>query len=152
MALFTLTINGQAHTLEAEPDMPLLWVLRDLLGYTGTKYSCGMGVCGVCTVHIDGQPRRSCVVSVGNLSGNEITTIEGLLPHGTHPVQKAWLDENVVQCGYCQPGQIMMAVALLASTNNPTDAEIEEAMSGVLCRCGTYQRIRQAIRNASREM
>lgn len=152
MALLTLTVNGQTYTTDADPAMPLLWVLRDLLGFTGTKYGCGIGLCGSCTVLIDGQPQRSCTVSIGNLAGGQITTIEGLSPDGRHPLQQAWLDEHVTQCGYCQPGQIMTAVALLTSTPNPTDAEIDSAMAGALCRCGTYQRIRQAIRRAAEEM
>jgi len=150
--LLTLTVNGQTYPTEADPAMPLLWVLRDLLGLTGTKYGCGIGLCGACTVHIDGQPRRSCITSVGGLAGSQITTIEGLSPDGSHPLQQAWLEENVTQCGYCQPGQIMTAVSLLTTNPNPTDAEIERAMADVLCRCGTYQRIRQAIRRVAEEM
>ena len=152
MALLTLAVNGQTFTIEAEPDMPLLWLLRDLLGLTGTKYGCGIGLCGTCTVHVDGEPRRSCVLPAGGLVGSQITTIEGLSPDGSHPLQKAWLAENVTQCGYCQPGQIMTAVSLLATNPNPTDAEIDSVMTSVLCRCGTYQRIRQAIRQAAEEM
>lgn len=131
--------------------MPLLWLLRDQLGLTGAKYGCGIGLCGSCTVHVDGQPRRSCVTTVGSLAGNEITTIEGLSSDGRHLLQRIWQDENVTQCGYCQPGQIMTAVSLLNAIPNPTDAEIDSAMATVLCRCGTYQRIRRAIRRASLE-
>lgn len=152
MALLTLTVNGQTYTTEADPAMPLLWLLRDLFGLTGTKYGCGIGLCGACTVHIDGQPRRSCITSVGDLPGRQIATIEGLSPDGSHPLQRAWLEEQVTQCGYCQPGQIMTAVSLLTTNPNPTDAEIDSAMADVLCRCGTYQRIRQAIRRAAEEM
>lgn len=151
-ALLTLTVNGQTYTIDAEPNMPLLWLLRDLLGLTGTKYGCGIGLCGICTVHIDGQPRRSCITFVRNLASGQITTIEGLSPDGNHPLQQAWLDENVMQCGYCQTGQIMTAVSLLTGNPNPTDAEIDRAMADVLCRCGTYQRIRQAIRRAAEGM
>jgi isoquinoline 1-oxidoreductase alpha subunit len=149
MASMTLTVNGTKHTVEASPDMPLLWVLRDTLGLTGTKYSCGVGLCGSCTVHLDGEPRRSCIVPVSEAADSEITSIEGLSPDGNHPLQQAWMAENVVQCGYCQPGQLMAAAALLAKNPNPTDADIDAAMSGNLCRCGTYQRIRRAIHRAA---
>ncbi|MCP5101571.1 MAG: (2Fe-2S)-binding protein [Chloroflexi bacterium] len=149
--MLTLTINGQDYDFDADVNMPLLWVLRDLLGLTGTKYGCGMGLCGSCTVHIDGHPRHACVTPVGNLEGETIVTIEGLASDEHHPLQKVWLDEFVSQCGYCQPGQLMTAAALLASSSNLTDAEIDDAMSGVLCRCGTYQRIRKAIRRAVEE-
>ncbi|MBN1967334.1 MAG: (2Fe-2S)-binding protein [Anaerolineae bacterium] len=145
----TLTINGKEYTVEADPDMPLLWVLRDLVGLTGTKYSCGRGLCGSCTVHKDGQPIRSCVTPVGSIGASAITTIEGLSPDGTHPVQQAWIAESVTQCGYCQPGQIMQAAALLAENPDPTDDEIDAAMSNNLCRCGTYPRIRRAIHRAA---
>jgi isoquinoline 1-oxidoreductase alpha subunit len=145
----TLTINGETHTVEVSPDMPLLWVLRDIVGLTGTKYSCGQGLCGACTVHADGQAIRSCVSTVSEVASMNITTIEGLSPDGEHPLQKAWVDESVAQCGYCAPGQIMTAAALLEVTPNPTDEDIDVAMSGNLCRCGTYQRIRRAIHSAA---
>lgn len=149
MAKITLKINGQSHTVEAEPDMPLLWALRDNLELTGTKYSCGIGLCGSCTVHVDGEAVRSCITKLSEVEGKEITTIEGLSDDLSHPVQQAWLDEQVPQCGYCQPGQIMTAAALLKKNPNPNDDDISDAMSGVLCRCGTYQRIRQAIKTAA---
>lgn len=146
--MITLQVNGTAHEIEADPAMPLLWALRDLLGLTGTKYSCGISVCGACTVLVEGKPVRSCVTPVSTVSGKAITTIEGLSPDRSHPVQRAWLEEQVPQCGYCQSGQILSAVALLNTTPEPTDADIDTAMSGVLCRCGTYQRIRKAIKRA----
>jgi len=149
MPVYQITINGQVVEIEAEAEMPLLWALRDLLGLTGTKYSCGMGICGTCTVLIDGLPVRSCITPVSSLTGKSILTIEGLSPDVTHPLQKAWLEEQVTQCGYCQPGQILTAAALLEKNPAPTDAEIDSAMSGVLCRCGTYQRIRKAIHRAA---
>lgn len=152
MPSFDLQVNGQAYPVDAEAQMPLLWVLRDLLGLTGTKFSCGMGLCGSCTVLIDGEPTRSCVTLVENAAGKTITTIEGLSPDGTHPLQKAWLEEHVTQCGYCQPGQIMNAAALLQKNPHPSDADIDNAMSDVLCRCGTYQRIRKAIHRAAEEV
>lgn len=144
-----LTINGKQHDVEAPPTMPLLWVIRDLVGLTGTKFGCGIAQCGACTVHIDGVPRRSCVTSVSSVEGKQITTIEGLSPDGSHPVQRAWADLDVVQCGYCQSGQIMAAAALLADKPTPSDADIDDAMTGNLCRCGTYQRIRDAVHRAS---
>ena len=147
--MITLQINGKQHQLDADPAMPLLWALRDLLGLTGTKYSCGISVCGACTVLVEGKPVRSCVTPVSAVSGKTITTIEGLSTDRSHPVQQAWLEEQVPQCGYCQSGQIMAAVALLNSKSQPTDADIDAAMSGVLCRCGTYQRIRKAIKRAA---
>ena len=147
--MIPLQINGKQHQLEADPAMPLLWALRDLLGLTGTKYSCGISVCGACTVLVEGKPVRSCVTPVSAVSGKAITTIEGLSADRSHPVQQAWLEEQVPQCGYCQSGQIMAAVALLNSKSQPTDADIDAAMSGVLCRCGTYQRIRKAIKRAA---
>ena len=147
--MITLQINGKQHQLEADPAMPLLWALRDLLGLTGTKYSCGISVCGACTVLVEGKPVRSCITPVSAVSGKTITTIEGLSTDRSHPVQQAWLEEQVPQCGYCQSGQIMAAVALLNSKSQPTDADIDAAMSGVLCRCGTYQRIRKAIKRAA---
>ena len=147
--MITLQINGKQYQLEADPAMPLLWALRDLLGLTGTKYSCGIAVCGACTVLVEGKPVRSCVTPVSAVSGKAITTIEGLSADRSHPVQQAWLEEQVPQCGYCQSGQIMSAVALLNSKPQPTDADIDAAMSGVLCRCGTYLRIRKAIKRAA---
>jgi isoquinoline 1-oxidoreductase subunit alpha len=146
----TLTINGEAKSFDAPADMPLLWVLRDILGMTGTKFGCGIAQCGACTVHIDGKAVRSCVLPVGALSGRTITTIEGVGATASGAkVQKAWLDLEVIQCGYCQPGQIMSASALLASTPNPDDSDIDAAMSGNICRCGTYVRIRAAIKQAA---
>jgi isoquinoline 1-oxidoreductase alpha subunit len=146
----TLTINGEQRSFDAPADMPLLWVLRDIIGLTGTKYGCGIAQCGACTVHVDGKPVRSCVLPVGALNGRTITTIEGIAasPAGAK-VQKAWLDLEVIQCGYCQSGQIMSAAALLASTPNPDDSDINAAMSGNICRCGTYVRIREAIKLAA---
>jgi aerobic-type carbon monoxide dehydrogenase small subunit (CoxS/CutS family) len=131
--------------------MPLLWAIRDLLGLTGTKFGCGIGACGACTVHLDGQPIRSCALPVGSVGNRRVTTIEGLSPDGRGPLQRAWIEEDVPQCGYCQAGQIMSAAALLARTSAPTDAEIDQAMNGNLCRCGTYPRIRRAIHRAVRE-
>ena len=145
----TLKINGKDVPVDVAPDTPLLWVLRDALGYTGTKFGCGIGQCGACTVHLDGQPARSCQVPLSAVTGKAITTIEGLSADGSHPVQRAWIQEQVPQCGYCQSGQIMSAVALLAKTPKPTDADIDAAMSGNICRCGTYQRIRKAIHTAA---
>lgn len=149
MAGFTLTINGQSYPVDVTPGTPLLWVLRDSLGLTGTKYSCGQGLCGACTVHQDGRAVRSCITPVEAAENTAITTIEGLSPDGTHPVQIAWLEERVTQCGYCQPGQIMTAAALLAVNPNPTDDDIDRALARTLCRCGTYQRIRRAIHRAA---
>jgi len=151
MSSITLTVNDQEHTIDVDPDTPLLWVLRDTLDLTGTKYSCGIGLCGTCTVHLDGEAVQSCVTPVSNAASRKVTTIEGLSPDGSHPVQRAWAAENVVQCGYCQTGQIMAAAALLAKEPNPTDADIDAAMAGNLCRCGTYQRIRRAIHRAAEE-
>ena len=145
----TLKINGTDHRVDVPPDMPLLWALRDILNLTGTKYSCGIGVCGSCTVLVNGVPMRSCVVPAVSMAGMEITTIEGLDPAGEHPVQKAWDEEDVPQCGYCQAGQILTASALLRQIPNPSDEDIDSAMSGVLCRCGTYPRIRKAIKRAA---
>jgi len=144
-----LQVNGKEHEIKADPAMPLLWALRDLLGLTGTKYSCGISACGACTVLVDGKPVRSCVTPVSAVSGNAIMTIEGLSNDRSHPVQQAWLEEQVPQCGYCQSGQIMAAVALLSQKPNPTEADIDTAMAGVLCRCGTYPRIRKAIKRAA---
>jgi isoquinoline 1-oxidoreductase alpha subunit len=144
-----LHVNGSDHEVDAPPDMPLLWVLRDLLGMTGTKFGCGIAQCGACTVHVDGQPRRSCVTPVEAIAGKRITTIEGLSADGSHPVQRAWQELDVVQCGYCQSGQIMSAAALLAIVPKPSDADIDHALSGNLCRCGTYPRIRAAVHRAA---
>ncbi len=144
-----LTVNGTAREFDGDPSMPLLWYLRDVLGLTGTKYGCGVAVCGACTVHVDGEAARACMTAVGDVAGRAVVTIEGLSAQGTHPVQVAWREANVPQCGYCQSGQIMQAAALLAATPKPTDAQVDEAMSGVLCRCGTYQRIRAAIAQAA---
>jgi aerobic-type carbon monoxide dehydrogenase small subunit (CoxS/CutS family) len=144
-----LSVNGQNYDVEAPDDTPLLWVLRDHLGLTGTKFGCGMGVCGACTVHVNGVAARSCVTPVSAVAGKAITTIEGLSPDGSHPLQKAWIADDVPQCGYCHPGQIMAAAALLIKKPHPTDADIDAAMSGILCRCGTYQRIRRAIHRAA---
>jgi isoquinoline 1-oxidoreductase alpha subunit len=144
-----LNVNGVERDVNAPPDMPLLWVLRDLLGLTGTKFGCGIAQCGACTVHLDGAPRRSCVTPVSSVVGKQITTIEGLSSDGTHPVQRAWTELDVVQCGYCQSGQIMSAAALLADKGDPSDAEIDAVMSGNICRCGTYQRIRAAVHRAA---
>lgn len=149
MAQFSLDVNGERFTVEAAPDTPLLWILRDSLGLTGTKYGCGIGLCGSCTVHFDGAAVRSCVTPVSAAVDSPITTIEGLATDALHPVQQAWLDESVAQCGYCQPGQIMTAVALLADSPLPDDSEIDRVMSSVLCRCGTYLRIRNAVRRAA---
>ncbi len=151
MSVFDLNINGQQYTVEAEDAMPLLWVLRDLLGLMGTKFSCGMGLCGSCTVLVDDEPTRSCITPVSQVTGKAILTIEGLSEDASHPVQKAWLDERVSQCGYCQPGQIMNAVALIKKNPNPSDDDINAAMGDVLCRCGTYQRVRSAIHRAAQE-
>lgn len=149
MPKHTFKVNGAATAVEAPDDMPLLWVLRDLLGLTGTKYGCGMAQCGACTVHLDGQAVLSCVLPVSEAGGRSVTTIEGLAREGElHPVQRAWLDAEVSQCGYCQPGQILAAAALLARSPSPSDSEIDAAMAGNLCRCGTYGRIREAIRRA----
>ena len=148
-----LTVNGTEHDVDADPEMPLLWVLRDLLGLTGTKFGCGMSICGACTVHVDGVATRSCVTQLGGLEGAEITTIEGLgTPEARHAVQAAWIDGQVAQCGYCQPGQVMAAAALLSETPEPTDKDIDAAMSGLLCRCGTYPRIRAAIHDAAQRL
>jgi isoquinoline 1-oxidoreductase alpha subunit len=152
MPQYVLQINSAQRTVEAEPEMPLLWVLRDLLNMTGTKYGCGIGLCGACTVHVDGETTRSCQVSVASAAGKQITTIEGLGQKGLHLVQQAWIAEQVPQCGYCQPGQIMSAAALLAVNPRPTDTEIDDAMAGNLCRCGTYSRLRKAIHRAAQEM
>lgn len=146
-----LRINGEAYSIDAEPRMPLLWALRDIVGLTGTKYGCGKALCGTCTVHVDGEPVRSCAFPVSAAAGKSVTTIEGLSDDGNHPVQVAWRDLNVAQCGYCQPGQIMSAAALLERNPKPSDEEIAQAMNGNLCRCGTYTRIRAAIQRAAGE-
>lgn len=147
--MISLTVNGTRRTFDGDPAMPLLWFLRDELALTGTKYSCGVATCGACTVHIDGQPVRSCQRRMSSLEGRAVTTIEGLHPTGEHPAQIAWREIDVPQCGYCQPGQIMGAAALLAAKPKPTDADIDEAMNGHICRCGTYPRIRAAIHSAA---
>lgn len=147
--MISLTINGQQHTFDGEGDMPLLWYLRDELGLTGTKYGCGKALCGSCTVHLGGEAVRSCTLPMQGLDGADITTIEGLAAGGEHPLQVAWAEHKVPQCGYCQSGQLMQAAALLAANPAPDDAAIDEAMSGVICRCGTYQRIRAAIRSVA---
>ena len=151
MSAVSLFINGKRHTVVATPDMPLLWVLRDVVGLTGTKFGCGIAQCGACTVHLDGAPARSCSVALSAAAGKRITTIEGLSPDRSHALQQAWIELDVPQCGYCQSGQLMSAAALLARKPHPTDAEIDEAMSGNICRCGTYQRIRAAIHRAAGE-
>lgn len=148
--MITLKVNGKSYRVKDDPDTPLLWVLRDTLGLTGTKYGCGISACGACTVHLDGEAVRSCVTTVSQAAGKRITTIEGLSRNGDHAVQKAWVELEVAQCGYCQSGQIMAAAALLAAKHNPTDADIDAAMSGNLCRCATYQRVRDAIKAAAK--
>lgn len=147
--MITLTINGQSRSADVEPDMPLLWALRDTLGLTGTKFGCGVGLCGSCTVHVDGQVARSCILPVSAAQGKQITTIEGLSTAGEHPVQKAWIAHDVPQCGYCQTGVIMAVAALLRTKPHPTDADIDKEITNI-CRCGTYARIRQAIHTAAR--
>ena len=147
--MVSLKINGEVRDVDAPPDMPLLWVLRDILGLTGTKFGCGIAQCGACTVHVDGAPVRSCLLPVGSIGQRAITTIEGLGANGLHPLQKAWIAEDVPQCGYCQSGQIMAAAVLLEKTPHPTDQQITDFMSGNICRCGTYERIRRAIHRAS---
>ena len=139
------TLNGKPQTVDVNPNMPLLWVLRDTLGMTGTKFGCGMSLCGACTVHVDGDATRSCVTPVSSVAGKKITTIEGLSPDRSHPVQRAWIEVDVPQCGYCQSGQIMTTAALLEKNAKPSDAEIDDALKGNICRCGTYQRIREAV-------
>ncbi len=151
MPTYSLSINGQSHTVEAPGDMPLLWAIRDLAGLTGTKFGCGIGQCRACTVHLDGTATFSCQIPVSAAEGVEITTIEGLSDEHLHPIQQAWIAEEVPQCGYCQPGQIMSAVALLAENPNPSDDDIDAAMSSNICRCGTYNRIRKAIHRAAQE-
>ncbi|MEJ2646421.1 MAG: (2Fe-2S)-binding protein [Gammaproteobacteria bacterium] len=147
--MVSLKINGQHHELDVDPSTPLLWVLRDNLGLTGTKYGCGIALCGACTVQVDGVPTRSCVTPLSVVGDREVRTIEGLSADGRHPVQQGWVDEQVPQCGFCQSGQIMTAAALLENNLNPSTADIDSAMSGIICRCGTYQRIREAIKRAA---
>lgn len=149
--MITLSVNGTPRPVDVAPDTPLLWALRDALGLTGTKFGCGIGSCGSCTVLLDGAPVRSCQVTVAEVGGRKVTTIEGLSPDGNHPVQRAWIADEVPQCGYCQSGQIVAAAALLARKPRPTDADIDAAMDGILCRCGTYDRIRRAIHRAAKE-
>jgi aerobic-type carbon monoxide dehydrogenase small subunit (CoxS/CutS family) len=149
MATVQFTLNGKPQTVDAVPAMPLLWVLRDMLGMTGTKFGCGMSLCGACTVHINGEATRSCVTPVSAVAGKKVTTIEGLSADSSHPVQRAWLEVDVPQCGYCQSGQIMQAASLLAKNVKPTDTDIDEVMRGNICRCGTYQEIRKAIHRAA---
>jgi isoquinoline 1-oxidoreductase alpha subunit len=149
MAHFTLNVNGASHQVDVEPDTPILWVLRDHLNLVGTKYGCGIAQCGACTIHLNGMATRACQLQVSMVGKSEITTIEGLSENGEHPVQQAWLEEDVPQCGYCQTGQIMSAVSLLKNNPHPSDEEIELGMSGNLCRCGTYTRIKKAIKRAS---
>lgn len=151
MAAIFIVVNGKRHELDVNPDTPLLWVLRDHLGLTGTKYGCGVGLCGACTVHLNGEETRSCSMAVSMVGDQKVTTIEGLSADGTHPVQRAWAAENVAQCGYCQTGQIMAAAALLARNPDPDDEAIEAAMTNY-CRCGTYERIRKAVRRAAAEV
>ncbi len=146
----TFTIDGRAHSFKGDSEMPLLWYLRDVIGMTGTKFGCGQALCGACTVHVNGSAARACQIRMGDIDGQAITTIEGLSPDGMHPVQVAWRELNVAQCGYCQGGQIMQAASLLKETPNPTDADIDAAMSGNICRCGTYPRIRAAIKRAAK--
>jgi isoquinoline 1-oxidoreductase alpha subunit len=150
MALYNLKINRKEYQVDVDPSTPMLWVLRDNLKMMGTKYGCGIAQCGACTIHLDGEAVRSCITFVSEVGNKEITTIEGLSAKGDHPVQKAWLEHDVSQCGYCQPGQIMSAVALLRSNPDPTDKEIESAMKGNICRCGTYTRIKAAIKSATK--
>jgi isoquinoline 1-oxidoreductase subunit alpha len=145
----TFALNGKSQTVDVHPQMPLLWVLRDTLGLTGTKFGCGMALCGACTVHLNGNPIRSCVTPVATVAGKAVTTIEGLSPDGGHPVQQAWIELDVPQCGYCQSGQIMAAASLLSKTGRPTDADIDEALRNHICRCGTYSEIRAAIHRAA---
>lgn len=149
MTKLAITVNEKSYSIDVAPDTPLLWVLRDTIGLTGTKYGCGMGLCGACTVHLDGEAQRSCQTLVSSVGAKKITTIEGLSPDRSHPVQRAWIAEQVPQCGYCQSGQIMQAAALLDKTPHPSREQIDEAMNGNICRCATYQRIRRAIQRAS---
>jgi aerobic-type carbon monoxide dehydrogenase small subunit (CoxS/CutS family) len=148
--MIALTVNGRRYDVDVTADMPLLWVIRDTIGLTGTKFGCGLSQCGACTVHLDGQPTRSCVTTISSVGAKKVTTIEGLSPTTGHALQLAWIAEQVPQCGYCQSGQLMSAAALLAKTANPSDADIDAALAGNICRCGTYQRIRRAIHRAAR--
>lgn len=150
MAVYKLKVNGQVRQIEAEADMPLLWALRDLMGLTGTKYGCGIAECGACSVLVDGRDSRSCQITVGDVGAASITTIEGLSKDGSHPLQKAWIEHDVPQCGYCQAGHIMSAAALLHEHSHPTDAQIDQALGSHICRCGTYQRIREAVKEAAK--
>ena len=150
MAEFLINVNGSQHTVDVEPDTPILWVLRDSLKLVGTKFGCGIAQCGACTIHLNGIATRACQLQISMIGNSQITTIEGLSTDGDHPVQKAWIEEDVPQCGYCQSGQIMTAVALLNSNPNPTDEDIENGMSGNICRCGTYARIKKAVKRASK--
>jgi isoquinoline 1-oxidoreductase alpha subunit len=150
--MIRLRINNREHAFDGDPETPLLWYLRDELGMTGTKFGCGAGLCGACTVHVNGNAVRSCSTAMRDVTAKSVTTIEGLSANGTHPLQKAWMAANVPQCGYCQTGQIMQAAALLAGNRKPSDSDIDNAMSGNICRCGTYQRIRSAIKAAAKEM
>lgn len=152
MAVFQLKINGEIHNVQAESDTPLLWVLRDNLGYLGTKYGCGIGQCGACTIHVDGVATRSCLLLVSQVQGMEITTIEGLSEKGDHPVQEAWKEVDVPQCGYCQSGQIMTASAFLDNNTNPSDSDIKSAMQGNICRCASYKRIEKAVKVAAKKL
>jgi aerobic-type carbon monoxide dehydrogenase small subunit (CoxS/CutS family) len=147
--MISVTVNGKKYDVDVSPDTPLLWVIRDTIGLNGTKFGCGLQQCGACTVHLDGEPARSCGVPISNVGTKKVTTIEGLSPNSTHPLQRAWVAEQVPQCGYCQSGQLMSAAALLTKKPKPTDADIDTAMSGNICRCGTYQRIRRAIHRAA---
>jgi len=150
--MVTLKVNGVEHTFDGDPQIPLLWYLRDILGLTGSKFGCGMGLCGACTVHLDGTATRACITPVEGLEGKEVLTIEGLSENGDHPVQNAWREHNTPQCGYCQCGQMMQAAALLAENSSPSDDDIDAAMEGNICRCGTYQRIRASIHSAAKEI
>ncbi len=150
--MLSINVNGKPYELDTDPDTPLLWVIRDIIGLTGTKYGCGISQCGACTAHLDGQPIRTCVTPVSAAVGKNVTTIEGLSEHNDHPLQLAWVAEQVPQCGYCQSGQIMSAAALLASTKNPSDSDIDAFMAGNICRCGTYARIRLAIKQAAKTL
>nr|WP_147030678.1 (2Fe-2S)-binding protein [Mucilaginibacter ginsenosidivorans]QEC62101.1 (2Fe-2S)-binding protein [Mucilaginibacter ginsenosidivorans] len=147
--MITITVNGKQHNVDADPDMPLLWAIRDILGLTGTKYGCGVAQCGACTIHLNGEAVRSCVTKLSRAAGQQIVTIEGLSAANNHPLQVAWNELNVPQCGYCQSGQLMSAAVLLRENSNPTDQDIDDAMSGNICRCGTYQRVRAAIHKAA---
>jgi isoquinoline 1-oxidoreductase alpha subunit len=149
--MIQLTVNGTERSFDGDPEMPLLWYLRDILGLTGAKFGCGIGLCGACTVHKNGQAVRACITPMSSAAGGQIATIEGIGAQGLHPVQKAWIEINVPQCGYCQPGQMMQAIALLAGTPKPTDQQIDDGMAANICRCGTYQRIRAAIKAAAEE-